>query len=338
MSKTVLSVSFAGPHVSVQDAGRRGFMRYGVPASGPMDRIAFAAANVALGNPAGQPSIEISMGGLSIDCLAGAVTFAVAGGGFIVEHGEHKSGSWNIATLHAGERLVIRPGHWGSWAYLAFAGKIDRPAWLGSVATHGPSGLGGGMLLSGQQLTILDAELREEREGAIPCPVSARPRPELHVVPGPQDRFFARETLAAFLAEPFQLTGAYDRMGVRLQGPDLAPKAPLDMPSEPILRGSVQVAGDGAATILLADHQTTGGYPKIATVIDSDLDSFVQSRPKDMVMFHAVTAEYAVEQARRRAASAQRYLAAIATPRGSLAQRLMGENLIGGVLDAAQQS
>jgi allophanate hydrolase len=138
----------------------------------------------------------------------------------------------------------------------------------------------------------------------------------LHVVPGPQDRFFAPETMTAFLAGPYRLTDAYDRMGVRLQGPALPPHAPLDMPSEPIVRGSVQVAGDGVPTVLLADHQTTGGYPKIATVIDTDLDAFVQLRPRDMVAFQAVTPERAVELARMRAASAARYLAAIAAPGG----------------------
>ena len=336
MSEAVLRVSFAGPHVSIQDRGRRGLMRFGVPASGPMDRASFAAANVALGNSAGQPCIEISMGGLALECVSGAVTFAVAGGGFVVEHGERKGGSWSIASLRAGERLTIRPGHWGSWAYLAFAGRLDAQDWLGSVSTHAPSGLGGGRLAVGRLLGVAGAELREEREGAIPCPVTARPRAQLHVVLGPQDRFFSEETVAAFLAGPFRLTDAYDRMGVRLQGPTVVPRASLDMPSEPIVRGSVQVAGDGVATVLLADHQTTGGYPKIATVIDTDLDAFVQSRPRDMMVFRAVTPEQAVEQARVRAISAGRYLDAIAAPRGTLAQRLLRENLIGGVVDAVR--
>jgi allophanate hydrolase len=312
MSETVLSVSFAGPYVSIQDAGRRGFMRFGVPASGPMDRAAFAAANVALGNDAGHRAIEISMGGLMLQCVSGAVTFAVAGGGFIIEHGERRAGSWTVATLRAGERMTIRPGHWGSWTYLAFAGNLAAGEWLGSASTHALSGLGGGKLVNGQTLAIADSEIRAEREGAIPCPVSARPNHRLHVVPGPQDRFFAPETMTAFLAGPYLLTGAYDRMGVRLQGPELPPRAPLDMPSEPIVRGSVQVAGDGVATVLLADHQTTGGYPKIATVIDTDLDAFVQLRPRDMVAFHAVTPERAVELARMRASSSARYFAALA--------------------------
>ena len=313
MSGTVLSVGFAGPHVSIQDGGRHGFMRFGVPASGPMDRASFAAANVALGNPAGHPAIEVSMGGLALQCVSGAVTFAIAGGGFVVEHGERRAGSWTVATLRAGERLAIRPGHWGSWTYLGFAGTLAASEWLGSASTHALSGLGGGRLATGQQLTVADAETRAGREGAIPCPVTARPSHELHVVPGPQDRFFATETMAAFLAGPYSLTDAYDRMGVRLQGPALPPHAPLDMPSEPIVRGSVQVAGDGVATVLLADHQTTGGYPKIATVIDTDLDAFVQLRPRDMVAFRAVTPARAVELARMRAASGARYLAAVAS-------------------------
>ena len=273
MSEAVFSVSAVGPHVSIQDAGRSGFMRFGVPGSGPMDRISFTAANTALGNAGDLPCIEVSIAGLALECLAGAVTFAVAGGGFVVEHAGRKTGSWTIATIRAGERLVIRPGPWGSWTYLAFAGRLMAERWLGSASTHALSGFGGGHLASGQRLTILDAEVREEREGDIPCPVTARPRSELHVVLGPQERFFSPETIAAFLKGPYRLTDSYDRMGVRLHGPAVAPHGPLDMPSEPIMRGSVQVAGDGVPTILLADHQTTGGYPKIATVVDADLDA-----------------------------------------------------------------
>ena len=309
MSEAAFAVKFAGPLVSVQDAGRRGYMRFGVPASGPMDRIAFAAANAALGNPPGSSCIEISMGGLTLECLSGPVTVAVAGGGFVVELGQRKLGSWTVATVRRGERLVIRPGHWGSWTYLAFAGRLQAPEWLGSASTHLLSGLGGGRLTAGQTLAVAGA--REDREGPIACPVSARPRSEIGVVLGPQDRFFSPETVVAFLEGPFRLSDAYDRMGVRLQGPDLKPRAALDMPSEAIMRGSVQVAGDGVATVLLADHQTTGGYPKIATVLDCELDGFVQHRPRDVIAFRAVTPEQAVARARVHAAAADRYLEAL---------------------------
>ncbi len=305
MSEAVLAVSFAGPHVSVQDGGRPGLMRYGVPRSGPLDRRSFAAANLALGNPAGAPGIEVSMGGLMLQCLSGAVGFAVAGGGFIVEHAGDRRGSWSVATLRAGEALTIRPGPWGSWCYLAFAGRLQVPQWLGSASTHAISGLGGGRLTHGTQLAIADAARRAECR--IPCPVTARPRHELRVTPGPQQRFFSARTISDFLSGAWHMTDAWDRMGVRLAGPPIAPQAALDMPSGPVVRGSVQVAGDGVATVLLADHQTTGGYPRIATVLDCDLDGFVQLRPRDRVSFRPVSAEQAISLAR----TAQRGRAAL---------------------------
>lgn len=301
MSDVTLSVSFAGPHVTIQDAGRPGLMRYGVPASGPMDRSSFALANAALGNPAGHPGIEISFGGLSLHCQSGAVTLALVGGGFIAETNMRKLGAWNIFTLNAGETLNIRPGPWGSWTYLACAGNLQATEWLGSRATHGSSGFGGGKLATGQTLTITDAEMRSDLEGPIPCPVWARPRHLLRCTLGPQDRFFDAETLATFTTARFETTDAFDRMGLRLRGPSVAPSNALSIPSEPILRGSVQVSGDGTATVLLSDHQTTGGYPKIATVLGCDLDAFVQCRPRDAVMFQAITPAEAVAITRQNA-------------------------------------
>ncbi len=301
MTEASLRVAFAGPHVSIQDAGRPGLMRYGVPASGPMDRHSFALANAALDNPAGHPGIEISLGGLSLHCSTGAVTLALAGGGFIAETPARKFGAWNVLTLRAGETLTIRPGPWGSWTYLAIAGDLQAASWLGSRATHGSSGFGGGKLATGQTLTITDAQTRRDLEGPIPCPIWARPRHLLRCTPGPQDRFFAAETLATFTTARFEMTDAFDRMGLRLRGPALIPTAALSIPSEPILRGSVQVSGDGTATVLLSDHQTTGGYPKIATVLADDLDAFVQCRPRDAVLFQAITPTDAIAITRQNA-------------------------------------
>ncbi|MDB5665152.1 biotin-dependent carboxyltransferase family protein [Cypionkella sp.] len=301
MTDATLSVSFTGPHVTIQDAGRPGLMRYGVPASGPMDRSSFRLANVALGNPADHPGIEISLGGLTLQCLSGAVTLALAGGGFIAETPNRTLGAWNIITLKAGEALTIRPGPWGSWIYLAFAGNLQAKQWLGSRATHGSSGFGGGKLSTGQSLTITNAQTRPNLEGPIPCPVWARPRHLLRCTLGPQDRFFNAETLITFTTARFEMTDAFDRMGLRLRGPALVPVEALSIPSEPILRGSVQVSGDGTATVLLSDHQTTGGYPKIATVISCDLDGFVQCRPRDAVAFQAITPQQAVEITRQNA-------------------------------------
>jgi allophanate hydrolase len=240
------------------------------------------------------------------------VTLAIAGGGFIVEAAGGPLGSWHILTLREGERLVIRPGPWGSWCYIAFAGALRTGAWLGSASTHALSGLGGGVIRTGQELEIAEAQIRPVLEGPIPCPVIARPRHTARVVLGPQDRFFGAEALEAFLSARYTLSDAYDRMGVRLSGPALVPEAALGIPSEAILRGSVQVAGDGVPVLLLADHQTTGGYPKIATAVDGDLDGFAQLRPGDPVRFRAVLPAEAVALARGRARAQAAYLAALA--------------------------
>jgi len=314
MTGAVLAVRFAGPHVSIQDGGRPGLMRYGVPWSGAVDRRSLAAANAALGNPAGAAAVEVSVGGLALECRAGEVGFAVAGGGFIVEHGDDKRGSWSMATLRAGERLVIRPGPWGSWCYLAFAGDLACTRWLDSASTHALSGFGGGRLAAGTVLTVTGPRVTPGR--VLPCPVSARPRSVARVTLGPQDRFFGDAARADFLRGPWRMTEAWDRMGVRLAGPLIAPEGPLDMPSEAVVRGSVQVAGDGVASILLADHQTTGGYPKIATVLDCDLDALVQLRPRDRVLFQPVTAAEAIGLARAAALADRKYLAALTAALG----------------------
>ena len=311
MTTAVLRVLQSGPHVSWQDAGRRGKMRFGVPQSGPMDRVALAAANLAAGNAAHSAAIEISLGGLIVECLSGRLTLAVAGGGFLVETDDHRPGSWSTLPLRAGQRLTIRPGHWGCWTYLALAGQPRLSTWLGSSATHIPSGRGGGRLVTGQEIVVDDPRASDDPPRPIPCPVWARPRDEIHVVTGPQDRFFDADVIGMFYANAFALTGAYDRMGVRLSGPRLHSTQALAIPSEPIMRGSVQVAGDGVPTVLLADHQTTGGYPKIATIIDDDMDGFVQLRPNDAVGFRQVTAQQAVRIARQRATSTNTYLHAL---------------------------
>ncbi|MBO6885719.1 MAG: biotin-dependent carboxyltransferase family protein, partial [Marivita sp.] len=289
MSDATFTVSFAGPLVTVQDAGRPGHMRYGVSASGPMDQLAFDAAHAALGNPAGATAIEVSLGGLALHCASGTVTLAVTGGDFVVEHRGQKHGSWTVLTVEKGDRITIRGGKTGSWAYLAFAGSIASSEWLGSTATHATSGFGGGTLQAGQTFGITGAAVREERTGDI-APPDFLPDGPLRVVTGPQDQHFTSDALERILSDRFAVTDAYDRMGMRLRGPELALSGALSIPSEPIVRGSVQVSGDGVPTVLLADHQTTGGYPKIATVIAPDADRLVQLRSGDAVRFGAVSA------------------------------------------------
>ena len=329
MAEAVFSVSFAGPLVTVQDAGRLGNMRYGVAASGPMDHLAFDAAQAALGNDPGLAGIEVSLGGLILQCTQGAVTVAITGGDFVVEHHGQKTSSWTILTVQKGERLTIRAGQAGSWAYLCFAGRLAVDDWLGSQATHSTSGFGGGALQGGQSLVVRDAAVRDDRLGEIPQPDFAA-EGAIRVVTGPQDQHFTEDAVGYLLSQSFDVTDAYDRMGMRLGGPALELDGALSIPSEPIVRGSIQVSGDNVPTVLLADHQTTGGYPKIATVVSCDIDRLVQHRAGQPLRFAAVSAAQAINEVRDYATAKAAYLAEIAVARGSLEQRLMRENLIHG--------
>lgn len=329
MAEAQFAISLAGPLVTIQDKGRPGNMRFGVSGSGPMDRLAFDAAHAALGNLPGLSAIEISLGGLILQCREGAVTVAITGGDFVVEHAGQKTSSWTILTIRKGERLAIRAGKTGSWAYLAFAGALQSQKWLGSQATHSTSGFGGGALEAGHLLQVSEADVRDDRLGAIPLPDLAPDGP-VRVVTGPQDQHFAADALMRLVTETFRVTDAYDRMGMRLNGPLLELNGALSIPSEPIVRGSVQVSGEGVPTVLLADHQTTGGYPKIATVISCDTDRLAQLRAGDAFRFATISSVQAIDEVRRFAKWKAKYLTQIAVARGSLEQRLMRENLIHG--------
>lgn len=329
MNRARFKVLFAGPLVSFQDAGRFGQMRYGVPASGPMDRFSFAAAHAMLGQPKAT-AIEVSLGGLVLECVDGAVTCAVAGGAFSLTT---SASGWQVATIRAGDKLTLRAGDWGSWAYLAFSGEVICNQWLGQSTTHTLSGLGGGSLRTGDILEVCDSAVRTAREGAYDTPEIARPLADVGVVMGPQDQHFAPGAARTLTGSPYRITEAFDRMGVRLDGASLSLADALSIPSEPILRGSIQVAGDGVPVVLLADHQTTGGYPKIATVLSCETDRLAQMRAGDSVRFRQITANDAVIAARNDHKAREDALAILAAPRASLSERLMQANLISGVAD-----
>ncbi|MBT6833420.1 MAG: biotin-dependent carboxyltransferase [Rhodobacterales bacterium] len=330
MSDVEFSISFAGPLVTFQDIGRPGNMRYGVSASGPMDIVSFEAANAVLGNDTKQTAIEISLGGLILQCHEGSITLAITGGDFLIEYQGQKISSWTVLTLQKGERLSVRAGKSGSWAYLAFSGKLNVKDWLNSSSTHSTSGFGGGVLKTGQKFTLTDASNQANRIGPILKP-NFNTNDLIHAVLGPQDQYFMNTAIKIFSDSIFKVSDNYDRMGMQLTGPKLELKSALSIPSEPVVKGSIQVSGDGIPTILLADHQTTGGYPKIATVISSDINRLVQLRSNQNVEFIIINSNEALQKTRKFLDMKEKYLQKISTSRGTLEQRLMSENLIGGV-------
>jgi len=330
MSDVEFSISFAGPLVTFQDIGRPGNMRYGVSASGPMDIVSFEAANAVLGNETKQTAIEISLGGLILQCHEGSITLAITGGDFLIEYQGQRISSWTVLTIQKGERLSIRAGKSGSWAYLAFSGKLNVKDWLKSNSTHSTSGFGGGDLKTGQKFTLTDASNQANRIGPILKP-SFNTNDLIHAVLGPQDQYFMNTAIEIFSDSIFKVSDNYDRMGMQLTGPKLELKSALSIPSEPVVKGSIQVSGDGIPTILLADHQTTGGYPKIATVISSDINRLVQFRSNQSVEFILISSNEALQKTRKFLDMKEKYLQKISISRGTLEQRLMSENLIGGV-------
>lgn len=332
MSDATFAVLHAGPLVTIQDYGRSGFARFGVPRSGPMDRLSFDITNLALGSQRRSTVIEVSAGGLTLECKTGEASFAVFGGEFNVTVGTQKFASRRVSRIEAGQKLIIQPGKSGNWTYLAIAGQLKSAEWLGSAATHSMSGFGGGAITTGAKLEVRNAEIRDSREGEIPLLREDRPDGEVDIVLGPQDRFFGADSLENLKTGTFNLTNAFDRMGVRLKGPALVPSAKLDMPSEPIVRGSIQVAGDGVATVLLSDHQTAGGYPKIATVVSDDVDRLAQLRPGNTLSFNVVSPEDAIKRVRARHNARVTYMESAAKGHGSLLYRLLNENLISGVV------
>ena len=330
MSDVEFSISFAGPLVTFQDIGRPGNMRYGVSASGPMDIVSFEAANAVLGNETKQTAIEISLGGLILQCHEGSITLAITGGDFLIEYQGQKISSWTVLTIQKGERLSIRAGKSGSWAYLAFSGKLNVKDWLKSNSTHSTSGFGGGVLKTGQKFTLTDASNQANHIGPILKP-SFNTNDLIHAVLGPQDQYFMNTAIEIFSDSIFKVSDNYDRMGMQLTGPKLELKSALSIPSEPVVKGSIQVSGDGIPTILLADHQTTGGYPKIATVISSDINRLVQFRSNQSVEFILISSNEALQKTRKFLDMKEKYLQKISISKGTLEQRLMSENLIGGV-------
>lgn len=337
MAEARLLVRAVGPMVSIQDTGRLGHLRYGVCASGPMDRFAYACAVAAVLSEHDSAVIEISLGGLVLECVSGEITIALAGACFSVSLNNQTLSSWCVATLGPGDVLTVRAGDWGSFSYLGFAGQLQCESWLNSSATHTLSGFGGGSLHQGQELVIDSTAVLGDREGSLPIPEIAQPVHRLQVVKGPQDKYFTEKSIDDFFNTTYTLSAAYDRMGVQLDGQQLRMHDALSIPSEPVLRGSVQVSGDGSPTILLADHQTTGGYPKIATLVSTDADRLVQLRSGQSVKFISIRPDEAVQITREVSASRADYIEQLKQPRETLEHQLMRHNLIDGAVTGHEE-
>ena len=272
---------------TVQDLGRWGHQESGVPVAGPMDTYSHRLANLLVGNGPDAAGLEITLLGpeLEFDCAA---TVAICGADFDVTCDGQLVPVGVAARLAPGARLQFGRRAAGARAYLAVAGGLQTPAVLGSRATHLVSAMGGlegRALVAGDRLAITPSEpgQRTRRATGMILPASGRVR--LRLLPGPQADYFPSEAARTLTTVSFRVSPRSNRMGYRLEGPPLPRHARAEPISEPLAFGAIQVPAAGEPILLMADRQTAGGYPKIASVIAADLPIAGQLAPGDTIEF-----------------------------------------------------
>ena len=333
-----LAIDSAGPGVTLQDGGRHGYLRYGITAAGPMDPLMHATANRAAGNPLDATAIEVSAGGIAVSAVDGPIGLALVSTGFRVAlDGEALPPAVSLA-LEPGRSLSVRAGGGGAWAYLAVCGRFDVAPVLGATATHTRSGLGGlegRGLAAGDRLGVADARAGSDAPQRLLAPWLDREAKTIRVVLGPQDDHFEAAQIAAFLAGPWTMSPRGDRMACFLDGTPLKHAKGHDIVSDGVAMGAIQVPGDGLPIVLMADRQSTGGYPKIATVIGPDLGRLAQAQGGTALAFRSVTIAEAVAARRAEAEILRAPVPGEPVVRTAFASGfLLGLNLVSGVADA----
>ncbi|MFN0165528.1 MAG: biotin-dependent carboxyltransferase family protein [Bryobacteraceae bacterium] len=286
-----------GPLTTVQDRGRPGLRRYGIPPSGAMDQFSYRVGNFLVGNLPGEASLEATLPGLVLEALV-PITLAITGADLAARLNDAPAPMWSSFDLSPGDRLSFTKRVRGCRAYVGVRGGVDAEEFLGSRSTFA-KGRMGAPLKAGQTLSLRDPSLPRITWRSTP----ARAWPErfdIRVILGPQTERFTAGGLATFLAETYRAHPHSDRQGYRTEGPAIEFATGPDIISDPTPLGAVQVPGDGKPIILHRDGQSTGGYSKIATVIAADLDWFGQMAPGDALRFRAVSRDVALAAARER--------------------------------------
>jgi antagonist of KipI len=290
-TSNAIQVARPGLLTTIQDLGRWGHQASGVPVAGPMDTFSHRLANLLVGNEPSAATLEITLIGPDL-YFSVPSTIAIAGAAFEVTCNGTSLPDLMSVDIEAGARLVFGRRRAGARAYLAVAGGIETPLFLGSRATHLVSRMGG---IDGRPLAagdVLPIGIRKNhqptrRAPGLTLPSSGRAR--LRVLPGPQVDWFTSEAMTAFTSTSFRVSPRSNRMGYRLEGPKLTRGRPGEPISEPVTFGAIQVPLAGEPILLMADRQTAGGYPKIGCVISADLPLAGQLAPGDFIEFSMTT-------------------------------------------------
>lgn len=338
---SLIEIMAPGALSSIQDIGRRGYRRFGVPWAGVLAPQLMRIANHLVGNTEGAPVIESFGGGLHLVVREGSVRVALAGDASArISRGAEVTSlaPWRSTTLLAGDALRLLGSGRDRAVTIAVAG-LDCPHLMGSAATYARAGLGG---LDGRPLKAADRlgaiEASSATENMLRTPPADDRLAPIRLVAGPQDDHFDASALGRLTTSEYRITTEADRMGMRLDGPALGHRNAdsREIISDATVPGSIQVPGKGLPIVLLADGQTAGGYPKIATVVSADLPRLALRRPGDSVRFELVTVAEAESLARAAETRNCALLAAIAplAEDGIDLEALYTGNLIGGMVNA----
>lgn len=307
----MILINSPGPLATIQDQGRFGFARYGISVSGAADAHALTLGNMLVGNAANAAAIEVTFGGADIEFTAETV-LAITGGDLTASINLASAPMNQTIAAIPGDRLTFGAPRNGLRAYVCVAGGIDVPPALGSRSTYlaaAIGGLEGRPLRAGDELRVGDADWqvgftnrsahagRRAPPGLLPrygAEVTAR------VIPGPQAAQFTERGTETFYDSVYTVTEKSDRQGVRLDGPAIeAVEGRYDIVSDAVVTGAIQIPGDARPIVLLADRQTTGGYPKIGVVATVDIPLLAQASPGTRVRFARISVEEAQDATRR---------------------------------------
>jgi biotin-dependent carboxylase-like uncharacterized protein len=280
-----------GLFTTIQDMGRFGYESQGVPTAGAMDEFSFRVANILAGNDESAPALEITVMGPTLEVMED-VTVAVAGAEMPPLVNGSPRACWSSFPVRKGDVLSFGAIKSGCRAYLAVSGGFQADVIMGSASTYIRGGIGGvrgrriekGDILSSKDAGSISI-FRKVLDEFIP---SYSDEAEIRVIPGPQGDHFTEEALKLFFSSTYTITKDSDRMGYRLEGPEIRAIEKHDIITDGLLPGAVQIPGNGKPIIMMKDAQTTGGYTKIATVISADLALLAQLKPGDRLRFKAV--------------------------------------------------
>jgi antagonist of KipI len=294
----VLNVQEPGLFTTVQDLGRPNAISAGVPAGGAMDRFAHCAANLLVGNDPGRATLECTFSGPRL-VAERACLIAITGADFDLHVNGAPAPMWTAMFLGVGDRLSFGARRSGARLYIAVAGGVEADRWLGSLSTNimaTRGGFHGRPIKSGDVLTIAGEPGKPVVAGRR---LAERLRPEypdhvLQAIAGPHVKRLSPEGRGLIFGTPYRVSRDADRMGYRLEGPPLATSGD-ELLSFGLVAGALQVPHSGQPILLMADHQTAGGYPVVATVVSASLPIAAQLLPGDEVRFAEVTLERARE-------------------------------------------